>query len=127
MLNTKRLIIATVMGVVFGFICFALASSGPEPLPWPVAYQIILSRALMGFAIGISIFKMGHWTIHGIVIGLIFSIPLAVSGYMAPENADYSHTSMFIATLVMGVIYGLLTEFVTSVLFKAKMPIAAKA
>ncbi len=127
MLNTKRMIIATIMGVVCGFICFAFASSGPASLPVAVAYQLILSRVLLGFAIGISIFKMGHWSIHGALLGLIFSLPLAVSGFMAPENPQFTHTSMFIATLVMGIIYGLLIEFVTTVLFKAKMPIQAKA
>lgn len=126
MLNTKRLIIATIMGVLCGLICFVLASSGSTALPTAVAYQIILSRALAGFAIGISIFKMGHWTIHGAVIGLLFSLPLAVNGFMAPENPEYTHSSMFIATLVMGVIYGLLIEFVTTVLFKAPMPVSIK-
>lgn len=127
MLNSKRLIIATLMGVISGFICFALASSGPEPLPIAVAYQIILSRVLLGFAIGISIFKMGHWAIHGAVIGLIFSIPMAISSFMAPENPEFSHSTMFISTLVMGIIYGILIEFVTTVLFKAKMPVQVKA
>jgi len=126
MLNKKRLIVATIMGIVSGLICYSFASSGSADLPAAVAWQIILSRTLIGFAIGISIFKMGHWTVHGAVIGLLFSIPLAISGFMAPDNPEYSKSSMFIATLVMGVIYGLLIEFVTSVLFKAKMPVQVK-
>lgn len=123
MLNTKRFIVATVMGFAAGFICLGFASGGSSELPAAVAWQIVISRALIGFAIGISIFKMGHWTVHGAVIGLLFSIPLAISGLMAPDNPEFSKSSMFIATMVMGVVYGLLIEFVTTVLFKAKMPV----
>jgi hypothetical protein len=126
MFSTKRFIVATVMGFVTGFICLAFASGGPEPLPSAVAWQIVFSRALAGFAIGISIFKMGHWTIHGAVIGLIFSLPLAFSGLMAPDNPEFSKDLMFIMTCVLGVVYGLLIEFVTTVLFKAKIPVQVK-
>lgn len=126
MLSVKRLIVATIMGFVTGFICFALASNGPQSLPTAVAYQIIFSRALAGFAIGISIIKMGHWTIHGMVIGLIFSLPLAFSGLMAPDNPEFPKSTMFIWTMVLGLIYGFLIEFVTTVLFKAKIPVRIK-
>jgi hypothetical protein len=117
----KRLIIATISGVVFGFVCFGLASVSPEPLQWQVAVQIILSRTLIGFAIGISRFNFGHWTLHGLIFGLIFSLPLAFSGLMAPENPEYSLIGMFIGTVVLGMIYGLLIELITTVLFKAKL------
>jgi hypothetical protein len=127
MFSTKRFIVATLAGIGTGFVCFALASSGPSALPQPVAYQIILSRTLIGFAIGISIFKLGHWTIHGGVIGLIFSLPLAFSGLMATDNPEFSKSGMFIITIVLGIIYGILIEFITSVLFKAKMQVTVKA
>jgi uncharacterized membrane protein len=127
MLNTRRLIVATVMGFVTGFICYLLASSGPGELPAAVAYQIILSRVLAGFAIGISIFKVGHWLIHGAVIGIIFSLPIAFSGMMALDNPEYSKSMMFIMTVVLGLIYGILIEFVTTVLFKAVMPTKVKS
>jgi len=126
MFNTKRFIIATLMGFVTGFICLVLASSSPGELPAAVGYQIVLSRALAGFAIGISIFKMGHWLIHGAVIGVVFSLPLAFSGLMAPDNPEFSATTMFVMTVAMGLIYGILIELVTSVLFKAKIPATLK-
>jgi len=115
------------MGFATGFICFALASSSPGVLPAAVAYQLVFSRALAGFAIGISVFKMGHWSIHGAVIGAVFSLPLAFSGLMAPDNPQFDKNIMFIMTIVLGLIYGVLIEFVTSVLFKAKMFPEAKA
>lgn len=127
MFTSKRCIVATVMGFATGFICFALASSSPGVLPAAVAYQLVFSRALAGFTIGISVLKMGHWSIHGSVIGAVFSLPLAFSGLMAPDNPEFDKNTMFAMTVIMGLIYGILIEFVTSVLFKAKMQLAPKA
>jgi membrane protein DedA with SNARE-associated domain len=115
----KRIVIATLLGLVFGFVCFGFACSSGK-LALPVTLQIIASRTLIGFAIGISSLKPGHWTIHGIVMGLLFSLPLAFSGLMAPENPDFSQSMMFISTVIMGIIYGFLIELFTSVVFKAK-------
>ncbi len=116
----KRIIIATLSGLLFGFICFGLASSSPGKLPWPAAIQIIASRTLIGFAIGISCISLGHWVVHGLIMGIIFSIPLAFSGLMAPENPAFSKINIFIWTIILGMIYGLLIEVITSVFFKAK-------
>ena len=116
----KRLIIATLLGVVFGFVCYALASGGGNELPLLLAVNIILGRTMIGFGIGISRFKMQHWAIHGLVMGLIFSLPSGFGAMMGPENPEFSHTMMFISTVVMGMIYGFLIELITSVLFKAK-------
>lgn len=115
----KRLIIATISGLLSGLICYTLASSSGS-LPMPVALQIILSRTLIGFAIGISCLKLGHWSVHGIVMGLLFSLPLAFSGIMASENPDFTKEMIFTSTLLMGIIYGFLIELITSILFKAK-------
>ena len=116
----KRVVVATLSGVLFGFVCFGLASSSGQALPWPVAVQIITSRTLIGFAIGISALRLGHWAVHGLVMGCVFSLPLAFSGLMAGESPDYSLTAMWIFTVVLGMIYGLLIELITTVLFKAK-------
>jgi len=117
--STKRLIIAALSGVLFGLACFGLACCSPEALAWPVAWQIISSRTLIGIAIGLSSLRLGHWTLHGFVLGLVFSLPLAFSGLMAPESAEYSKGGMFFGTLVLGGVYGLLIELITTVLFKA--------
>jgi hypothetical protein len=85
----------------------------------PIKLQIIFSRTLIGFAIGISSLKM-HWTLHGLFMGLLFSLPLAFSGLMAPETPDFSASTMFISTVVMGMIYGFLIDLITSLAFKAK-------
>lgn len=116
----KRVIVATFSGVLFGFVCFGIASSGSGPLPWPVAVEIITSRTLIGFAIGISSLSLGHWIVHGLLMGLVFSFPLAFSGLMAPENPEFSKTAMWVWTVVLGMIYGLLIEVITTALFKAR-------
>jgi hypothetical protein len=114
----KRIIISTLAGIAFGFVCYGFACSSGE-LPLAVSLQIIASRTLIGFTIGISVLKM-HWSLHGILIGLLYSLPLAFSGLMAPENPEFSKTMMLVSTIVMGVIYGFLIELITSVLFKTK-------
>lgn len=120
MKKTKRVIVASLSGVLFGFVCLGLASTAPGGLAWPVAVQIVVSRTLIGFAIGISCLSLGHWVIHGLLMGMIFSLPLAFSGLMAPEAPGMSKTVMFAWTIILGMIYGLLIEVITSLLFKAK-------
>ena len=92
----------------------------PGQLPGPVAFQIVTERALIGVAIGISCLSLGHWSVHGLVMGMLFSIPLAFSGLMAPENPEFGRASLFAWTIVLEMIYGLLIELVTSVFFKAR-------
>lgn len=121
MQKIKRLIIATLSGILFGLVCCGFATSGPELLPLPVFLQIIFSRTLIGFAIGICAFKMGHWILRGLILGFVFSLPMAFSGLMAPESPDFSKVGMFVATVAIGAIYGLLIEVITSVIFKAKL------
>ena len=118
--RAKRIIVATLSGVLFGFVCYSIASSGPAELAWPVTAQIIASRTLIGLAIGLSVLSMGHWAVHGLVIGALFSVPLAFSGLMAPENPEFGKSEMFIWTVVLGMVYGLLIEVITSLIFKAR-------
>jgi hypothetical protein len=64
----------------------------------------------MGFMIGISALKM-HWWLHGIVLGFVSSVPMAIA--VIPQM------NIFVGTFVMGMIYGFLTELITTKLFKA--------
>ena len=112
MLTVKRVVIATLCGLLFGVICTSLASTNPESeVSWQIQMTILFSRTLMGFTIGISAFKM-QWWLHGIVIGFVTSIPMAIP--------VMDRTDIFIGTFVMGMIFGLLTELITTKLFKAK-------
>ncbi len=119
-MKTKRLIIATILGVIFGFVCYGMASSGQNEIPLVLAVNIILGRTLIGFGIGISRFSLKHWSLHGIVMGLIFSLPAAFGAMLGPENPEFTHTMLFVSTNVMGILYGFLIELITTVVFKAK-------
>lgn len=118
----KRLIVATSSGVLFGFVCYGFASSNQTEFNLLFALMLILSRTLIGFAIGISRFPMGNWAIHGLVMGCIFSLPGAFGAALAPPG-EYSAEMIFTASLIMGIVYGFLIELITTVIFKAKMPI----
>lgn len=113
MLNKKRLVIATIFGVLAGIVCCLLASSS-GPQPWYFVLSTILGRTLIGFAIGISILKM-QWWLHGIVMGFVFSIPMALQGFYVPGQEMF----IFLGTIVMGIIYGFFIELFTTVVFKA--------
>lgn len=123
-----RILVATLAGVLFGFVCYWIAGgigtlgsshAGLNPI------QLILSRAVMGFAISCSIFKW-NWILHGFIMGLIFSLPLAFDG-LAIEAAEVSPALIFIGILVVGSIYGFLIELITSIIFKAPRQAKAKA
>ncbi len=117
-MKTKRLLIATALGILAGFACYGMASSGQNEVPIILALNIILSRTLIGFGIGISRFSLKHWSIHGIIMGFIFSLPAGFGAMLGPE---FSKTMLFTSTVVMGIIYGFLIELITTVIFKAKM------
>ncbi len=119
-MKTKRLIISTVLGVVFGFVCYGLASSGQNEISTLLALNIILGRTLIGVAIGISRFTLKHWSLHGIIMGLVFSIPAGFGAMLGPENPEFPHIMLMTSTIVMGMIYGFLIELLTSVVFKAR-------
>jgi len=114
MLTTKRVLIATACGFLFGLVCMGLASSNPnatEPITTSTKVMIIISRTLLGFTIGISALRLVWW-LHAIVLGIICSIPMAIPVMDNPNIA--------VGTIVMGIIYAVLTELITSFAFKAK-------
>ncbi len=113
MTNIKRLVLATFFGVVFGLVCWILSSSS-GPVAWYMAAATILGRTLIGFTIGISTLKM-KWWLHGVLIGAVYSIPMALNGFFVPGREIF----IFLGTTIMGVIYGFLIELLTTVVFKA--------
>ena len=107
----KRILTATLLGFACGLICVGLAGSDPsQPITLGIKLSILAGRTLLGFTIGISILKM-RWWLHGALLGFITSIPMAMPLLEKKE--------ILIATLVIGVIYGIIIEVVTSIIFKA--------
>lgn len=114
MVGSKRLILCTLLGLVFGVICWGMISTKDPSLGTPGALTVILSRAIMGFALGISRLPL-RWWVHGTVLGALLSLPLAVSALGVAEMG----MGIAFATLVLGAIYGLIIELVATLVFKA--------
>jgi len=126
----KRLIVATICGFLTGVFCITadieagLAKNVAQQLPLPAVGEILANRTLIGFVIGISCLALGHWSLHGIVMGFLVSIPLAFSCLLTPQFP----VKLFFLTLLFGMLYGLFIEFMASFVFKARQrPSAAKA
>jgi hypothetical protein len=105
----KRIVVATLFGLVAGAICASGAFYGhllkfsAISLSW-----VLLNRAVMGFAIGASGLRL-HWAWNGIVMGLvvgsIFSFFLFMTlgpGLVPPINA------------IANGVFGLMIEFLTT-------------
>ena len=107
-----RVLVTTILGFVFGIICWLLASSGGD-MGAAAAWSIILNRALLGFVIGISAWKI-NYILHGIILGFIVSIPMAVS------SLGVKGFKIFLGTLIMGIIYGFLIELITQFVVKER-------
>jgi hypothetical protein len=113
---TKRIIIATLTGVLMGIFCWqggvilGLLENPPEI---HIA-NIIAHRALMGFVIGISALRM-NWAAHGIIVGsVVGSVFTLFDAYVGMP------TWVLWGMLLPGnAAYGLIIEFVTTKLFRA--------
>ncbi len=116
MFNPKRFWLSILFGIASGFVCWGLMASGEESCHWSIIVSTILSRGLIGFAIGISILRI-KWWLHGILMGLILSIPMGFGGFMVPGKEMF----ILIGSVVMGIIYGFFIELLVTVIFKAKL------
>lgn len=111
MQNTKRIVIASVLGLVCGGTGWAFANFAMGyTLGLSYNLHIILSNVLLGFVIGISLLRW-HWALHGLVLGGIFGLK---NGLVALGTEG-----VFIPPLVFGFVYGFLIELITTVVFKA--------
>jgi len=108
-----RLLVTTLLGFVFGIVCWLLASSGQPEMPASVSWSIILNRALLGFVIGISAWRI-NYMLHGIILGFIVSIPMAF-GALSVRGVK-----IFLAILIMGIIYGFLIELISHFVVREK-------
>ena len=109
----KRIVIATLFGLVAGVICASGAfRSGMLKFTAVTLIWILLNRAVMGFAIGVSALKL-HWAWNGIVMGLVVG---SIFSYSLFVNLGTGKLPL-INALVNG-IFGLMIEFFTTVVFK---------
>ena len=114
----KRLLIATAAALICGVIDWRIAALWGFPIPAAIIASIIVSRGMIGFAIGISSLKRFPWWGHGMLLGVTLSLPMGV-GNLA-WGVPWGLISCGSA-LLLGTLYGLLTELSTTVFFDLPM------
>jgi hypothetical protein len=115
MIQVKRIIIATLFGIIAGFICFLgaiLLGLPVDPLRFTV---IIVNRTLIGFVIGISALRI-NWVLHGFLIGEIVGLPF----FLYDITMNVGLTIAF-GVLIINPLFGIMIEFFTSIVFKATL------
>jgi len=117
----KRILIATLFGLVAGGICASGAFYG-HMLKYSVVTLIfvLLNRAVMGFAIGISGLRL-HWAWNGIVVGIVVGSIFSYFMFMTNGAGPMPVVNLFVNGL-----FGLMIEFFTTVVFKAPSPAVAR-
>jgi hypothetical protein len=110
-MNTKRIAIATVLGLVCGVICLCLGHYAGGS-PWSVLFVAsgLVNRGMMGFVIGATGVR-GNAFLRGAIWGALMSIGPALASGFGPDK--------FVPYMVAGTIYGLLIDALTSKAFKA--------
>jgi hypothetical protein len=121
MISARRVLIATVVGLVLGVLLWLLAArTVAYGLPGCGAAAIVLSLAVAGFVVGISGLRW-TWLLHGLLLGGIALLPLSLAGVWA----GLKWWPGFVVLLVGGLIGGFLIELITAVIFRARAGQAA--
>jgi hypothetical protein len=132
MIYSKRLWIALIFGLLTGLVCGLLGISQIKPeYKAMIFFSAFLNRGFIGFVIGISCWRIG-WLLHGVLIGLIGSLPMSFPLLFNPNSAQasinpetaYSALALFIMCTVAGIVWGFIIELFTTIVFKAPMKVA---
>jgi hypothetical protein len=119
MVYAKRLCIAILFGIITGLLC---AYGGKwkmgDAMTAAMMWEAIFNRAFIGFAIGISAWKLG-WFLHGILLGFLGTLPMSI--YAASDQCSFG---AFITLSIFGILWGFVIELFTTVIFKAPMKTA---
>ena len=114
MIYTRRVVIAVIWGFICGVLCYMGGKLTGFEVDNAVKWSLILNRTMIGFIIGISAMRI-HYLPHGLFMGFIGSIPVAVP-------AMYNDIMGLPVLLVSGMIWGAVIEFGTTKLMKAPVP-----
>jgi hypothetical protein len=113
----KRIAIAVLFGLVAGSICATgLFYGGILKFSIATLIWVLLNRAVMGFAIGVSGLKL-RWAWNGIVMGLVVGSIFSYFLYMNVGMGMLPLMNFFVNGL-----FGLMIEFFTTVVFKQPSP-----
>ena len=116
----RRVLIATALGLVFGVLNWFLATfAASKPISRSGIATIILGRAVLGFVIGNSAWRM-NWWLHGPLLGFIVSLPAAFAVRLMSPQLGMSPDVAPVMVLVLGMVIGFLIELFTSLVFKAR-------
>lgn len=115
MIYEKRVVSATIWGLVFGFILWGITRIFGG-IPFSGAVAIVLFQALLGFVIGISGWKITWW-LHGTLLGLFFALPAGFTSLWLGRGWGKG----LAVTLITVIIFGFLIELLTTVVFKAEI------
>jgi len=120
--SMKRIVVAIFFGLVAGALCASGAfMAGLLTFSLVNLIWVLLNRAVMGFAIGVSGLKL-HWAWNGIVIGMAVG---SIFSYFLFMNVGASILPP-VNFLVSG-LFGLGIEFFTTVVFKQPSPASARS
>jgi hypothetical protein len=101
-MNIKRLIIATVLGILCGLFCmYGTITKFPGEFGTLMLIGIVYNRTLIGIVIGISDNIDLHPALRGAIIGIVVSMAMAIF------NAAW-------IVVGFGLVYGVLIDVVTS-------------
>ena len=107
-MNIKRIIIATILGVLCGLFCmYGTITKFPGEFGAFMLIGIVYNRALIGLVIGISDNIDLHPALRGAIIGVVVSMAMAIF------SGD-SDSSGALIVLAFGLVYGVLIDVVTS-------------
>jgi hypothetical protein len=110
MMNSRRVIIATLLGLAAGILCYLGGKFLGKEFNTVTILMILLHRTVLGFVVGISALRI-HWALHGTLLGLVIGLPVYPLAYVEGGAIAYS---------LMSVVWGFFIELFTSVIFKAK-------
>jgi hypothetical protein len=104
MVKWSRVLITTVFGLVFGILCMLAVRYEVGIAFWPMGVSYLVHHTVLGFAIGVSAWKM-HWAAHGAIWGALFGTFTAIAG-------------VSFVNFVLTVVWGFLIETIATKGFK---------
>jgi hypothetical protein len=108
MVKWSRVLTTTVFGLVFGIICMLAVRYEVGIAFWPMGVSYLVHHTVLGFAIGVSAWKM-HWAAHGAIWGALFGTFTAIAAV---------GTAMPYVNFVLTVVWGFLIETIATKGFK---------
>jgi hypothetical protein len=103
----KRVLACALFGIIAGILDLLLmryVAKVPVDFTAVIILGFILNRAFIGFTLGVSGWRT-NWAFHGVVIGLLGSLPLSVFAF-----GDREGLAGFVLIELFGGMWGLLIE-----------------